>query len=118
MKPAYGRPVKVWFALMALLALTCGSAFVDMGAWNGVANFSIAVLKALLVAAFFMHLISAQHVYRLIVLTALFTLTLLLGLSAADYWTRGLQASPWQVPRGAISSARAILNLGPVCRLA
>ena len=89
---------------MVLLALTCGSAFVAAGTWNSVANFGIAILKALLVAAFFMHLASTRAVYRIVLLSALLILSLLLGLSATDYSTRSPHAAPWQVPQGSISS--------------
>ena len=104
-KPAYVKAIGVWVALMALLALTCGSAFVSLGAWNSIANFGIAVLKALLVAAFFMHLTRAP-VYRIVILCAIFVLSLLLGLSAADYSTRTPHAAPWQVPQGSVSSVQ------------
>ena len=105
-KPAYRQYVGVWLALMALLALTCGSAFIHLGAWNTVANFAIAALKAVLVGVFFMHLGSGKPVYRVVVLGAVFVLSLVLGLSLLDYSTRSLKPSAWQVPTGAISKVR------------
>ena len=88
----------VWIALIALLALSCGSAYVPMGTWNAVANMAIAVLKALLVAFFFMHLFRGGATFRLVFVGALFTLALLVGLSAADYATRTRYPAPWQAP--------------------
>lgn len=98
MKPAHRRPVTIWLALLVLLALTCGSAFIPMGIWNSIANLAIAVLKAALVVLFFMHLIDARPAYRLVGIAALFTLALLLGLSSADYSTRVVYPAAWQVP--------------------
>ena len=98
MKPAYRTLVVVWLALLALLALTCASAFVPMGAFNGIANFAVAALKAALVALFFMHLMKGKPLHRLAGLSALFILALLLGLSQSDYVTRAQQPSAWQQP--------------------
>lgn len=103
-RPPYRKLAIVWLALMALLALTCGSAFVPMGPWNTVANFGIAALKALLVAAFFMHLLEGRPVHRLVACAAFFVLAVLFALTSADYGTRPRYAAPWQTPSGAISS--------------
>jgi cytochrome c oxidase subunit 4 len=90
MKAVYRRSLGIWLTLLALLALTCGSAFVSMGQWNAAANLAISAAKALLVAWFFMHLGERrQPVFRLTALAALFMLALLVGLTLADYSTRG-----------------------------
>ena len=90
----------VWGALLALLALSCGSAYVPMGTWNTITNMVIAVLKALLVAFFFMHLFRGGATFRLVFVSALFTLALLVGLSSADYATRTQYPAAWQAPGG------------------
>jgi cytochrome c oxidase subunit 4 len=87
----------VWVALLVLLALTCGSAYLPMGTWNAVTNIVIAVIKAGLVAFFFMHIMRGAA-YRLVLISALFALALLVGLSGADYATRTRYPAPWQVP--------------------
>jgi len=92
------RLALIWLALLVLLALTCGSAFVPMGIWNTVANFAIAITKALLVLLFFMHLARGRPVYRLVALAALYTLALLVTLSLADYSARERYPAPWQTP--------------------
>jgi cytochrome c oxidase subunit 4 len=97
-KPPYRTLVRVWLALMVFLALTCASAFVDMGTWNTVANFTIAVLKAMLVAAFFMHLIEGRRVHVVVATAGMFILTLMLGLTLADYSTRAHHAAAWEAP--------------------
>jgi cytochrome c oxidase subunit 4 len=104
-KPAFRRALGVWLALLALLAVTVGSAYVPMGIWNGVANLVIAAIKAALVALFFMHLRSGQPVLRLVAAAGFFTLALLVGLSLADYATRARYDAPWQTPAG--SGARS-----------
>jgi cytochrome c oxidase subunit 4 len=96
MKTAIREAAIVWLALMVLLALTCGSAFIAMGEWNMIANMAIAAIKALLVALFFMHLKHARPAYRLVAVIALFTLGLLLGLSGTDYATRVVYPAAWQ----------------------
>ena len=79
------------------LALTCASAYLPMGTWNTVTNVGIAVIKACLVAFFFMHIMRGAA-YRLVLISALFTLALLVGLSGADYATRTRYPAPWQTP--------------------
>lgn len=102
MKAGKGRPYRrnlaVWLLLLLLLAATAGSAYLPLGAWNSVANLAIAAVKALLVAVFFMHLEDAGALVRLAAAIALFMLTLLFSLGAADYLTRQIHPSPWQDP--------------------
>lgn len=96
--PAYRRSILVWAALMVLLLLTFGSAYLKLGTWNSAINLAIAAVKALLVAAFFMHLRSASSMLRIVAATALLTLALLFGLSRPDYATRTINRAPWQTP--------------------
>jgi len=88
----------VWVALMVLLLLTLGSAYLKLGVWNGVINLAIAAVKAMLVAIFFMHLRSASALLRIVAAVALLMLALLFGLSRSDYATRLIQPAPWQTP--------------------
>ena len=88
-----------WAALMLLLALTTASAFVPLGAWNAMINFIIAAMKALLVAAFFMHLSRASGLTRVVAVTAIFMLALLFALSGTDYATRNVAPAAWSAPR-------------------
>ncbi len=96
------QPVKTyvwsWVGLIALLALTLGSAFIPMGLFNGVVNLAIAALKALVVAVFFMHLRHASGLLRLAAVIGLFMLGLLVVLSSADYATRHIAPAPWSAP--------------------
>jgi cytochrome c oxidase subunit IV len=95
----YRRLVGVWLALILLLLATWGSAYLKLGAWNGVVNMIIATVKVLLVALFFMHLKSGTALIRLFAVIALFALTLLFTLSGSDYATRTAYRASWQVPQ-------------------
>lgn len=78
----------VWLALMALLATTFATAFVPMGAFNSVVNLAIAVVKAALVAVFFMHLRRPDATLRLAAAAGLFWLGILFVLTFSDFLTR------------------------------
>lgn len=95
---AYRTCLLVWAALMVLLLLTFGSAYLKLGIWNSIANFVIAAAKAALVAIFFMHLGGAPSLLRIAAVSALLVLSLLFGLSHADYATREMRHAPWQAP--------------------
>jgi len=82
-----------WIALLFLLAVTCGSAYLPLGALNVWVNFGIATAKALLVAWIFMHLKRSSALVRLFAAAAFVWLLILAGLSAADYVTRDRGAS-------------------------
>ncbi|HEY1288465.1 MAG TPA: cytochrome C oxidase subunit IV family protein [Burkholderiales bacterium] len=87
--------VLTWLGLMALLALTFGSAYLPMGPWNSATNMAISCLKALLIAVFFMHLRQAGALLRLAACIGLLWLALLFGLSWTDFGTRTLSPAPW-----------------------
>ncbi|HEU4625405.1 MAG TPA: cytochrome C oxidase subunit IV family protein [Steroidobacteraceae bacterium] len=89
MKPAAFRTyLWTWLALLALLALTFGSAYVHMGTFNLVVNLAIAVLKTLLVMIVFMDLARSTSLVRLAAAAGFFWLALLAGLSLTDFLTR------------------------------
>ena len=80
--------LRVWAALMASLVLTVASSFVHLRGFNAAANLSIAGLKALLVATFFMHLRERPALVRLAAVLGVVWLTILIGLSLSDVLTR------------------------------
>lgn len=78
----------VFAALMVLTLVTWLVAKVDLGWANDVVALTIAVVKALLVLLFFMHV---RYSTRMTVLTAtagFFWLVILIGLTLSDYLTR------------------------------
>jgi cytochrome c oxidase subunit 4 len=88
-------PLKMYFTVWAALLLgtfvTYKAAFIELGRFNAAVALTIATIKALLVALFFMHIKGAhEKLLKLVVISTLFFLFLLLALSMADYGTR-----PW-----------------------
>jgi cytochrome c oxidase subunit 4 len=81
--------VAVWLTLLVLTGVTAGIAFVDLGPLNTVVALVIATFKALLVVLIFMHVkYTNEKLVKVVVISAIFFLLLLLGLSLADYTTR------------------------------
>jgi cytochrome c oxidase subunit 4 len=87
------KPAAVWLALLLLLGLTVGSAYVPLGAFNGIINYGVATAKAALVLIFFMHLDRSRGLLRLAALTGLFWLLFLFSLAFGDYLTRNWNGS-------------------------
>ncbi|HVZ53661.1 MAG TPA: cytochrome C oxidase subunit IV family protein [Pseudolabrys sp.] len=81
-------PGAVWLALLLLLALTVGSAYVPLGIFNSILNLTIAAIKVLLVLLFFMKLRSSSPLLRLAAMAGLFWLAFMFVLTAGDYLTR------------------------------
>jgi cytochrome c oxidase subunit 4 len=83
--------VTVWLALLVLTGVTTGVAFIDLGPLNTIVALVIATCKALLVVLIFMHVkYASDKLVKVVVISAIFFLMLLLGLSLADYSTRML----------------------------
>ncbi len=81
-------PGAVWLALLLLLALTVGSAYVPLGIFNSILNLTIAAIKVLLVLLFFMKLRASSPLLRLAAMAGLFWLAFMFVLTAGDYLTR------------------------------
>ena len=79
----------IFASLMVLTAITVGVAFLDLGVLNDVVALAVAVLKATLVILFFMHVRHSHTMTKLTVVAAFFWLAILIGLTLADYLTRG-----------------------------
>jgi cytochrome c oxidase subunit 4 len=93
------RPLVLsWLALLALLALSAGSAWLRLGWINTAIGLAVASVKALLVALVFMRLRLTHPLLRLTAVAGLTTLALLFILSGADYATRREVPAPWQQP--------------------
>lgn len=75
-------------ALLVLLALTAGSAFIPMGAFNTFANLAIAVAKALIVMIIYMRLATDSPLLRMVAMAGFAWLALLVALALADLLTR------------------------------
>jgi cytochrome c oxidase subunit 4 len=84
----------VYIALMVLLGATIGAAFIDLGPVNWLIAMSIAIVKAVLVILFFMHVRASSQLVRVFVIAGFFWLAILIGLSLTDYLTR---PSGWDI---------------------
>lgn len=79
---------KAYVALLALLALTVGAVYVNLGSANMLITMAIAVTKALVVVFFFMHVrYSARLIWIYAVLGVIWIATLIGG-TLADVVTR------------------------------
>ena len=87
------HPAKLYWrncaALMALLALTWTVGYVDLGMFNVIVALAIAIIKALLVVLFFMHIKGASRVLHLAAGIGVIWLLIMLALTLSDYFTRG-----------------------------
>jgi len=79
----------VFFSLLILTGTTVAVAFVDLGPLNNVVAMGIAGLKASLVILFFMHVRYSSRLISLVIASGLFALVIMVGLTLADYATRG-----------------------------
>jgi cytochrome c oxidase subunit 4 len=86
-------PTRVYYTIFALLmvgtAITVGVAFVDLGPLNTIVALSIAVVKAVLVVLFFMHVKYSTRLTWAVVVGSVFWLGIMLVLTMSDYLTRG-----------------------------
>ncbi|MBI4472623.1 MAG: cytochrome C oxidase subunit IV family protein [Acidobacteria bacterium] len=80
----------VFAALMVLLVVTVGVAYVHLGYFNVVAAMTIAVIKAVLIILYFMHVRYSPRLIWIFVGAGFFWLGILFVLTANDYLTRGL----------------------------
>ncbi|HET9179854.1 MAG TPA: cytochrome C oxidase subunit IV family protein [Terriglobia bacterium] len=85
----------VFITLLILTVVTWQIAYIDLGRWNTVVALVIAIGKASLVAAFFMHLRWSASMVRLVLFAALFWLAIMITLTAGDFFSRG-HVQPWQ----------------------
>lgn len=82
------RLIGIWLAVIALLGVSLGSAYIPMGRLNSIICVTIAFAQAILVWTFFMRLRWSGVLVRLIAMVGVLWLLLLLGLSLTDYLTR------------------------------
>ena len=105
-----GRYVTIFGALMIGTGLTVMAAFIDLPfQMNFPIALLIAIIKASLVIAFFMHVKYSSRYVKLIVGVALFFFGIMLTLTATDYLSRY-----WYTAPGGSTAPASILTLtGP-----
>ena len=105
--------LKVYFsiitALMILTGITVWAAFQDFGFLNTVVAMTIAVIKALLVVIFFMHLRHSARIIWLFAGAGAVWFVIMISLLLGDYRTRDWQykAAMWEKPPVVQSAAPA-----------
>jgi len=87
--PASKRFLFTAGALLGLLALTIGAAYVNLGPFNTIAAMTISVAKAALIVVFFMEIRERGSVIWIALATGLFWLGIMFALSMSDFMTRG-----------------------------
>lgn len=80
--------ILTYIGLMVLLALTVGSTFIPIGVGNSMVNLAIAVAKAALIGAVFMHLRQTGPLVTIAVAVLVAWIGLMYGLTLNDYFTR------------------------------
>jgi cytochrome c oxidase subunit 4 len=80
--------VVVGTALLVLTGTTVAASYVEMGIFNPIVALGIAVIKAMLVVLFFMHVKYSSKLTKLTVTSGIFTFLVLVGMTLADYFTR------------------------------
>ena len=76
-------------ALLGLLALTIGAAYVNLGPFNSAVAMAISLAKGALIILFFMHLRYSRPLLWLFAGAGFFWLGIMLVLALSDYMTRG-----------------------------
>ena len=105
-----GRYVTIFGALMIGTALTVVAAFIDLPfQLNFPVALTIAIIKASLVVAFFMHVKYSSRYVKLIVGVALFFFGIMLTLTATDYFSRYW----YTAPDGSTAPASIVTITGP-----
>lgn len=80
----------VFFWLMVLLIGTLFAAYFDLGPWNLPIAMFVAVVKAMIVVLFFMHVYWSSHLLKVFAGSALMWLLIMFVMTLTDYLSRGL----------------------------
>jgi cytochrome c oxidase subunit 4 len=78
----------VFITLLILTFTTARIAYIDLGPFNVYVAMTIAIIKALLVILFFMHVKDNTSLLKVFVAAGFFWLAIMLVLTLADYATR------------------------------
>ena len=80
--------VSIFLALMVFTGLTVGAAFINLGPFNAVVALTIAVIKALLVILFFMHVRYSSKMVMVLIIAGFFWMGIMFVLTMSDYISR------------------------------
>ena len=76
--------VAIFLALLVLTTATVAASFIEMGIFNPIVALAIAVVKAVLVVLFFMHVKYSTRLTKLTVGAGIFTFLVLISLTLSD----------------------------------
>jgi cytochrome c oxidase subunit 4 len=76
-------------SLLALLGLTVGVAYVDLGCLNTPLAMMISAAKAAIIILFFMHVRGASGLVKLLAVAGFFWLAMMFALAFSDFAARG-----------------------------
>jgi|SRR5271170_3871878 len=74
--------------LLIFTASTVGASYLELGTFNAVVALGIAVIKAVLVILFFMHVKYSSRLTKLTVAAGFFTFVVLITMTMTDYISR------------------------------
>ena len=80
--------VVILLCLLTFTGLTVGASYIEMGMWNPIVALGIAVVKAVLVVLFFMHVKYSTKLTMITVGGGIFTFLALISMTLADYISR------------------------------
>jgi cytochrome c oxidase subunit IV len=80
--------VSIFLALMVFTGLTVGAAFINLGPMNAVVALTIAVIKAVLVLLFFMHVRYSSKMVMVLIIAGVFWMGIMFVLTMSDYLSR------------------------------
>ncbi len=86
----------IFITLLIFTGLTVGAAFINLGPFNAIVALTIAVIKAVLVVLFFMHLRYSSKMVMVLVIAGFFWMGIMFVLTMSDYISRVWSAYPIQ----------------------
>ena len=86
--------VTIFLILMVMTALTVFVSELDLGKLNPVIALTIAIVKALLVILYFMHVRYSSKLIAVVLATGFFWLAVMIVLTLSDFVTRGWLGYP------------------------
>ena len=78
-----------WLSLLALTLITSVIGFVDLGVFTMIIAVAIAALKAIIIAAIFMHALLEAKLVKVVIAGGIVWFLILVTLTMSDYVTRG-----------------------------
>ncbi len=83
-----GSYLIVWLALISLTVLTVAVAGSGLGKHGALVSVTIALIKSGLILFFFMRLKDEKYLIKVMLLLAVFTVAVIIGLTFSDIWFR------------------------------